>query len=61
MHSTKPLGHPPGLGFESNCDDVKLAGSVQDAIHDELGSEPRSFPRRRPDLTDAEAERKTCL
>ena len=58
MDSTKPHTHPPGLGFELNSDDVKQMASVHDAIHDELSSEPRAFPRRRPDLTDAEAERK---
>ena len=48
MDSTKPLTRPPGLGFESN----------NDAIQDGPSSEPRAFPRRRPDLTDMEAERK---
>ena len=59
MDSTKPHTHPPGLGFESSSDDVKpRASAQQDAIHDELSSEPRAFQRRRPDLTDMEAERK---
>ena len=58
MDSTKPLTRPPGLGFESNSDDVKPIAGVQDAIQDGPSSEPRAFPRRRPDLTDMEAERK---
>ena len=48
MDPTKAPAPPPGLGFEPTSDKVK---------HDELSSEPRAFPRRRPDLTDAEAER----
>ena len=49
MDPPKAPAHPPCLGFETP--------SEADAKHDELSSEPRAFPRRRPDLTDAEAER----
>ena len=59
------LAYPPGLGVAPAISPSKNAKPAQaDApIEDQSGiiKEPRVFPRRRPDLTDAEAERREAL
>ena len=59
-----PLTHPPGLGVAP----AEVDSSVQHAKGDDgtagqgnVAKEPRVFPRRRPDLTDAEAERREAM
>ena len=58
-----PLARPPGLGVapaqaEHSMELVKADAA---AGKGEVAEEPRVFPRRRPDLSDAQAERREAL
>lgn len=59
-----PLTHPPGLGVAP----AEADSSVQPAKGDDgtagqgnVAKEPRVFPRRRPDLTEAQAEQREAM
>ena len=55
----KALACPPGLSLAPAQvgDSMELAKAGQVKV----AKEPRVFPRRRPDLTDAQAERREAL
>ena len=55
----KALTHPPGLGvaMAQARDRMKPEKADAKAGEGEIAKEPCVFPRRRPDITDAEAER----
>ena len=60
----KSLAYPPGLGTAPNLQtggSTKLEQADATTDQDNLIKEPRIFPRRRPDLTDAQAERREAL
>ena len=58
--SSAPLTYPPGLGMApAEAQPAKADDAT--AGQGEVAKEPRVFPRRRPDLTDAEAERREAL
>ena len=59
----KPLARPPGLGVAPAQAEhsMELAKADAAAGKDEVAEEPRVFPRRRPDLSDAQAERREAL
>jgi hypothetical protein len=56
----KALVRPPGLGVAPAQAEHGMKPAKADAKADEgeMAKEPRAFPRRRPDLTEAEAERR---
>jgi hypothetical protein len=60
---SKHLIHPPGLGVAPAQAEhsMELAKADATAGRGEVAKEPRVFPRRRPDLSDAEAERREAL
>jgi hypothetical protein len=56
----KALARPPGLGVApaQSKHSMELAKADAAAGKGEVAKEPRVFPRRRPDLSDAQAERR---
>jgi hypothetical protein len=60
---SKHLIHPPGLGVAPAQAEhsMELAKADATAGRGEVAKEPRVFPRRRLDLSDAEAERREAL
>ena len=59
----KALARPPGLGVPPAQAEHSMELAKADATTGqcEIAKEPRVFPRRRPDLSDAEAERSEAL
>ena len=61
---SKHLIHPPGLGVtpapvEHSMELAKADDTTAGQV--EVTKEPRIFPRRRPDITDAEAGRREAM
>tara|TARA_B110001450_G_C17502586_1_gene432982 strand:+ start:426 stop:653 length:228 start_codon:yes stop_codon:yes gene_type:complete len=59
----KALARPPGLGVAPAQAEHSMELAKADATTGqcEIAKEPRVFPRRRPDLTEAQAERREAL
>jgi hypothetical protein len=59
----KALARPPGLGVAPAQAEhsMELAKADATAGKDEVAKVPGVFPRRRPDVTDAQAERSEAL
>ena len=59
----KPLARPPGLGVAPPQAEHSMELAKADATTGqcEIAKEPRVFPRRRPDLTEAQAEQREAM
>ena len=60
---SKHLIHPPGLGVAPAPAEHSMELAKADTTTDQVdvAKEPRVFPRRRPDVTDAEDERREAF
>ena len=61
MEPCKSLPYPPGLETPTDASDsVEPRSRAENDSKCDASLEQRAFPRRRPDLTDAEARRVAC-